>query len=437
MEGLVEMSVGERERLRLVQAIREGRLTQVAAADRLGLSVRQVKRLCRAYRRHGAAGLVSRKRGRRSNRRIAARERRRVIDLVRRRYPDFGPTLAHEYLAEQHGFAHSVETLRQWMIAAGLWQATSVRHRPIHRLRPRREALGELIQIDGSPHAWFEARGPRCCLIVFVDDATGLLQYAQFVPVECTRAYLQALEAYVRCHGRPLALYSDRHTIFTKHNPEDAVPTQFERAARALGIAPILARSPQAKGRVERAFQTLQDRLVKALRLAGLHGLEDANAWLPGFLAHHNARFARPPAHPVDAHRPTDLATQTLHWICEEQHQRTLSRSLSFQYRSQRYVIDTGGAMAYALRQAHVTVCDPGNDQPVVVLHKGKSLPYRKCDTPPPTAERIADDKQISSFLDQLVRAQRHSRASSHKPAPDHPWLGKYRRPSPATIAPS
>jgi hypothetical protein len=197
-----------------------------------------------------------------SNRTIAQAERERVLHLVAQRYADFGPRLAAEYLAEHHGFGHSPETLRGWMIAAGLWKPKRVRARQVHGPRERRCTLGELVQIDGSPHAWFEARSPRCCLVAFIDDATGQLMQARFYPVESTAAYLDSLQRYVTQHGRPLALYSDRHSIFTKHDPEDPQPTQFERALGQLNIESILAYTPQAKGRVERLFQTLQDRLV-------------------------------------------------------------------------------------------------------------------------------------------------------------------------------
>jgi transposase len=294
VEGVLAMSGKERDRLRVIEAVRGKRLRQGEAARRLGLSVRQVKRLVRAHRHAGAAGLVSKRRGRASNRRIGQAEREAVLGCVRARYRDFGPTLAAEYLASYHGFGRSVETLRQWMIEEGLWVAKRQRHQRPFQLRERRACMGEPVQIDGSPHAWLEARGPRCTLIAFVDDATGRLQYARFEPVESTRAYLRGLRAHVARHGRPVAFYSDRHSIFTKHDPEDPTPTQFERAVRDLGIEPILALSPQAKGRGERSFQTLQDRLVKALRLAGIDTLEAAHALLPRLVEHYNARFAKP-----------------------------------------------------------------------------------------------------------------------------------------------
>lgn len=422
MAGMLEMSAKERERWRVIEAVQERRLTQQAAAVRLGLSVRQVKRLCRAYRRRGAAGLVSRRRGRPSNRRIARAEQRRVLSLVRRHYSDFGPTLATEYLAERHRYTHSVETLRQWMIGAGMWQPKPARHAHVHRLRERRARVGELVQIDGSPHAWLESRGPRCCLLAFIDDASGRLQYARLVPVESTRAYLEALQSYVLRYGRPVAFYSDRHSIFTKHDPEDPTPTQLERAVRALDIEPILARTPQAKGRVERAFQTLQDRLVKALRLQGIASIAAANAVLPAFLARYNARFARAAVQPEDAHRPLHRSTEELGWICCEQFRRTLSRSLSCQYRGRLYVIDTAGAAAYHLRGAPLTVCDPGPGGSVVLLHQGQSLPYRCFDKHALPAPRVADDKTLDHLVEEAKRLQR-LRAQRHPPPPNHPWL--------------
>jgi hypothetical protein len=360
----------------------------------------------------GVKGLVSRRRGRPSNRRIAESERQRIVRLVHSHYADFGPTLAGEYLSEHHGYGHSRETLRQWMIGAGLWRPKRVREKRVYQLRERRDRVGELVQIDGSPHAWLEKRGPRLTLIIFVDDASGRVQYGRFEAAETTRAYLRGLRAYVALFGCPVALYSDRHSIFGKHDPEDPEPTQFERAARALEISPILALTPQAKGRVERAFQTLQDRLVKALRLANVCSIEVANAFLPAFLARYNARFAVTPRASADAHRPLEASAQELGWITSEQSTRTLSRSLSCQYRGQLYLIDTGGAPAYHLRGAKITVCDDGPPAPVVLLHRGKPLLYRmfaRPDLPP----RIADDKTLDTMVDEAAhrRAQTPARA--------------------------
>lgn len=412
------MSGKERGRLRVVQAVRARRMKQAEAAAQLGISVRQVKRLVRSYREAGAKALVSKRRGLPSNRRIATRERERILKLVARHYADFGPTLAVEYLRDRHGFTHSVETLRQWLIAAG-------RHRPKRRqrtrpyqLRERRAQAGELIQIDGSPHAWLEERGPRCTLLAFVDDATSRLQYTQFVGAETTRGYLHALRAYALEHGRPAAFYSDRHSIFRKHDPEDPEPTQFERAVRALDIMPILALSPQAKGRVERTFQTLQDRLVKALRLARINSIAAANAFLPTFMTEYNTKFAKPPRADGDAHRPLHVSATELAFITCEQHPRKLSKSLSCQYRGQLYLIQTGASPGYHLRGAAITVCDDGAEQAFALLRAGQPLPFKVF--PRHTLlPRIADDKTVNDMVDTARRKQ----AKAGRPnAANHPW---------------
>ncbi len=421
MEATVTMTRSERERWRVIEAVLEGRLSQAGAGARLQLSVRQIKRLRRRVREQGAAGVVSRKRGAPSNRLIAVAERERVLELVRQHYADFGPTLAAEYLQARHGYAHSTETLRQWMIDAGLWQARRPRRKRVFQLRERRPRLGELVQIDGSPHAWFEQRGPRCCLIAFVDDATGRILYARFVPAETSRAYLQALRCYVRRHGRPVAVYSDRHSIFTKHDPEDPAPTQFERAVRALDIEPILALSPQAKGRVERSFQTLQDRLVKGMRLAGACTLEQGNEVLPSFIERYNERFARVAADPTDAHRPAGCSPDELRWITCEQFSRTLSRSLSCQFRGRLLAIDTAGEPAYHLRGASITVCDDGQPDTIELLHRGKPLVYRAFERGTPLPERVADDKTVDAAVTQALQRQA-SAATPWRPPPNHPW---------------
>lgn len=422
-DGLLAMSTKERERLVVIHAVDEGQLRQGAAAERLGVSVRQVKRLVRAWRSAGAAGLVSKHRGRPSARRIDEQTKQRWIELIRQRYADFGPTLACEHLAEHHAFAHSRETLRGWMIEAGLWKDKPVRRKRVFQLRPRCPAVGELVQIDGSPHAWLEDRAPRCTLIIFVDDATSALRHAQFVPAETTRAYLHGLHGYTERYGLPLALYSDRHSIFGKHDPEDPEPTQFERAVRQLGIEPILALTPQAKGRVERAFQTLQDRWVKALRLAGCASLEQANALLPRLVAQYNRRFAKPAAQPRDAHRGFDGSQQQLSWICSEQYERTLSKSLSCSYRGRLLQVQTDGAIGYHLRGAKVTICEGAAEASLTMLHKGKPLQFKAFERHE-LDDRQADDKTLELRIEQLRRKP----VRPFIPADGHPWRRGYKQ---------
>jgi hypothetical protein len=264
--GNLTMSAKELDRLEILGRVLEHRLTQRKAADQLGLSLRQVERLCRALRRSGAAGLVSRQRGRPSNRRLPAALRERALELVLERYSDFGPPLACEKLTELHGLVVSRETLRGWMIEAGVWIPRSRRPRRVHQPRNRRSALGELVQIDGCDHAWFEGRGPKCTLLVYVDDATSRLMELRFVASESAFDYFTSTRAYLERFGKPVAFYSDKASIFRVASPGNSKRpgvTQFGRALSELNIDIICANTPQAKGRVERSHLTLQDRLVK------------------------------------------------------------------------------------------------------------------------------------------------------------------------------
>jgi transposase len=304
--GVVLMSKRELNRIDILARLESGRLTPAAASELLQVSERQVYRLRRRFRDGGAAGIADRRRGRPSNNRLPEVLRDHAVALVREHYPDFGPTLAAEKLAERHDLRVSRETLRTWMIQAGIWVPRAERRR-FHQPRHRREHLGELIQIDGCEHRWFEDRGPPCTLLVFVDDATSRLMALGFVPSESTFAYFEVLRRDLETHGKPVAFYSDKHSIF-RVSKEDATGgggmTQFGRALAELNIEILCANSSQAKGRVERAHATLQDRLVKELRLAGISDLEAANAFLPGFSASYNTKFARPPARDLDLHRP-------------------------------------------------------------------------------------------------------------------------------------
>lgn len=271
-EETIQLTKKALHRLKVVEAVAEKRLKQGAAAKQLGVATRQIKRLVAAYRREGAAGLVSRRLGQPSNRRLKDAVREQIRALVVERYPDFGPTLAHEKLWEVHRIEVSIETVRQILIELGLWNPKRGKAPRAFQLRERRSRFGELVQIDGSPHDWFEGRGPRCTLIVFIDDATSRLVQLWFVPSETTAAYMLVLRRHLEQFGRPVALYSDRHSIFRIDREDPAngnTRTQFGRALESLEIEGIHARTPQAKGRVERANQTLQDRLVKELRLRG------------------------------------------------------------------------------------------------------------------------------------------------------------------------
>lgn len=286
-------------------------MRQRRAAEVLGLSCRHIKRLVRAWRAEGAAGLRSKRRGRPGNRRCPDTLRKQVLALAADRYAGFGPTLLSEYLAREHALEVSMETLRQWLIQAGHRKTRAQRH-TIHRARSRRPRFGELIQIDGSPHDWLEGRGPRCSMIVFIDDATSKVLYARLVPAETTQAYFDGVAAHLAQHGRSLTYYCDRHSIFRVNlEATEPAPTQFERAMQALDIELICAHSPQARGRVERVHQTFQDRFTKALRVAGIRASTPPmrccnRIWLPTTRASPSrrstprTRIGRSPATPAN-----------------------------------------------------------------------------------------------------------------------------------------
>ena len=424
LEERLLMSSVELDRLGVIRQVVEKRLKQREAASVLGLSVRQVKRLLARYRSEGAAGLVSRHVSRTPTHVIAEEVKAAVLGLLRERYVDFGPTLAREKLVEVHGYGVSVETVRQWMIEAGLWRVKSRRSVTVHQRRLRRACVGELIQADGSDHAWFEGRGPRCTLLVYADDATGGLLLLRFVAAETTRAYMETMHSYVCTYGRPVALYTDKHSIFRVNQAGcEGELTQFTRALRSLDITPIHAHSPQAKGRVERANGTLQDRLVKELRLQGIDDMATANAWLPTFMADYNRRFAVAPASEVDAHRALLHDAGELALVFSVHTSRKLSKNLTFQYRNTEYQL-TAPQPGYRLRGAQVTVCH-GWDDTVTVLREGRRLPFRvlaEGDTPVP----LHDDKTVNAAVDQAGRQQRAR--PRYKPPLDHPWNQMARR---------
>src|SRR6195952_357257 len=278
---VVSMSKQEFSRLEVLLRVQSGQLRIDDGCALIGLKRRQVFRLLAGLKQDGATSLLSKRRGKPSNHRHPAEVRALALLVVRERYADFGPTFAAEKLADHHGCSVSRETLRSWMIADGLWIDRRHRLASPHQPRRRRDCLGELVQIDGSEHAWFEAGGETCTLLAFIDDATSRLMQLRFVASESTFDYFRTTRAYLEAHGKPVAFYSDKHGIF-RVNAKDAVGgdgiTQFGRALSELNIDIICANSPQAKGRVERAFATLQDRLVKELRLAEISSIEAANA---------------------------------------------------------------------------------------------------------------------------------------------------------------
>jgi transposase len=416
---LITASMRELERVKVIEAVTEGRLRCFQAAERLQLSVRQISRLCRRYEAIGPAGLVSARRGRPSNRELSIDLRARAMALVRERYADFGPTLACEKLAECHGIALAKETVRRWMRDAGLWIPRAQRPPKVYQPRARRACLGELIQIDGSDHRWFEDRAPACTLLVYVDDATSRLMHLHFTATESTFSYFEATRAYLERHGKPVALYSDRASVFRSvraHETGRSV-THFGRAMYELNIDTFCANSSSAKGRVERAHLTLQDRLVKELRLRGISTVAAANAYAPAFMAAYNVRFAKTPRSTFDAHRPlrTDEDLDTLLTWRET---RRVTKALTVQYDRVLYLLDdTPGNRRLIHHYIEVWEYPDGR---IEIRAEGRVLPYREYDRLTEVDQgAVIEHKRLSHALQvaQALQAQRDNRRASGSPS--------------------
>src|SRR5277367_5485933 len=333
--GWISMSERDLKRIEVLSDVRTGRRTVAAAAAVLAVSERQAYRLLAKYEDGGGSALIHKARGRQSNRRLNAGIRKYAVELVRTRYADFGPTLATEVLLEKHSLRVGRETLRRWMIAEGLWLSRKQR-RSFHQPRLRREHYGELIQIDGSEHRWFEDRAAPCTLLVFIDDATSKLMQLRFVPSESTDSYFQALRGYLQSHGCPVAFYSDKHSVFRvlrRDAKGGQGMTQFGRALAELNIEILCANSSQAKGRVERVNRTLQDRLVKELRLADISDIDAGNDFLSDFVERLNEKFAIRAARPENLHRPLSVSAGRLNDILCYREQRYIGAQLSFHIR--------------------------------------------------------------------------------------------------------
>ena len=431
--GLITMSLREADRFKVIQATAEGLLPQWRAAERLNLTTRQVRRLVQRWRMDGPTGLLSRQRGQLGHRQLPRMLEAQARALIQAHYADFGPTLACEKLRERHGIDLAKETIRRIMIDAGVWVPRKQRPPKIHQPRSRRACLGELVQIDGSEHAWFEDRAPACTLLVYVDDATSRLMQLLFVPTESTFAYFAATRAYLERHGKPVAFYSDKSSVF-RINARGATVgrdhTQFGRALYELNIESICANSSQAKGRVERMNGTLQDRLVKELRLHNISSLEAANAFAPVFTADFNMRFAKIPRSDFNAHRPV-RSEEDLERIFTWREWRKVSNRLTLQYDRILYLIqDQPEHRSLVHRYVEVAEYPDGR---IELWADGTSLPYVLYDRLSEIDQgAIVENKRLGHVLEvaQQVQAQRDNRRIQALPSrtligqsPRHPEL--------------
>ena len=364
MKWTIQMTQEELKRKTYLDKAIDRRMTQKAAAETLGISERQVRRLIRRYRQDGSKGLVSLQRGKPSNRRLKEELVAQIRQFIHQPImAGFKPTFMREKLAEATGIRVSKETLRQLMIRENLHLAKAQKPKQVHPPRERRDRRGELVQIDGSYHAWLEDRGPKGCLLLLVDDASSEILAGEFVKTESYFSYGELCKRYFQQVGVPAAFYSDRFSVFRDNHPgacrKDSI-TQFQRALNHLGVDLICANSPQAKGRVERANKTCQDRLVNELRLRNICTYAEANAYLPEFIRDYNQRFTVQPTSLLDDHLPLDPQID-LDFIFSIHDSRTLSKDLLLHYAGTTYQVLTKRNPVYlAKREVLVTVNDEG-----------------------------------------------------------------------------
>lgn len=426
----IELSQKERDRLKVLHELQEGHIRQVEAARRLERSDRQVRRLLVRVRAEGDRGVVHGLRGRPSNRKIAEPIQQRALRLLRQPlYAGFGPTLAANHL-QRARMRVSCETVRKWMTAAGLWQPRRRRAGRVHVWRERRAAFGELVIQDSSEHAWLEDRGPKLQLIAIIDDATSRA-WARFAEQDTTEENMRTFEGWLRRWGRPLAVYTDRDSIFQPAGPApvdaqlrgEPARTQFGRALAELDIAWIAAHSPQAKGRIERLFGTLQDRLVKEMRVAGVCTLEQANRFLEiTFLPQWEQRFTVAPRQRGDAHRPLGREHR-LEQILSVRVARTVAPDHTVKWQGQRWGVPREAVCA-GLRRARVEIerrLDGGH----WLRFRGRYLPLVACPAPPPSSTPVS--LRLTGRSNPKPEPKPKPRPK-YTPPPDHPWRKPWKR---------
>lgn len=422
----ITMNIKDTRRIAILDRIKEKTMTQAQAAETLAITTRQVRRLLKRYKDHGAFGVIHKLRGLPANNQADSKLLDSALETIRLKYSDFSVTLAHEKLVELHGFTYSRETLRQAMLAVGAWKVKRKPKVVIHQLRERRQQEGELVQIDGSPHDWFEGRAEYCSLLVFIDDATGKLKYLQFVAHETTEEYFSGTKYYVENNGKPKSLYTDRHSIFRVNSRkkgtasvEDEIgSTQFGRAMDELGIELIFANSPQAKGRVERVNQTLQDRLPKEMRLAGISSWEEGNQFLLQYMEKFNKQFAVAPAISESAHTPL-TPEEKLEEILVQKFTRLLSKTLTISFQNKLYQIRLNpGLNARVLQgQALQVLLDYKGE--VTIVYKGEQLPYKVLAIH--HTAQVVDSKRLNDRVDSLTQKS-PPRNKTYTPSANHPW---------------
>lgn len=422
-EDKVLMSVKELRRLTVIHQVMEKKVRQIEAGRLLGLTDRQIRRIVGRVQREGDCGLAHRSRGKRSNRGIPERRKRQVLELYAKQYSDFGPTLAVEKLWERDRIRISDETLRLWLLEAGITHFRR-RKRPHRAWRERKPHRGELVQVDGSHHVWLEDRGSECVLMAYIDDASNRV-YARFYPYEGTIPAMDSFKRYIRRDGIPMRVYLDKHSTY-KGWAEPSLAeqlagrtskTQFERALEELGVEVIHADSPQAKGRVERLFGTFQDRLIKEMRLANVCNLDEANHFLSGYLPIYNRRFSVQPANDANLHRPIPPGLKLDDILCIRT-ERSLRNDFTVAHNGGLYQIQDRIHAAWVMVEERL-------DGTLRITHQGKRLQYQPI---------------LGRPLRQTTKTtETKPRKPPKPPSPNHPWYRSFKhwreRREPASVS--
>jgi len=413
-EDMIMIRQGELKRLHVIQKVLERVIKQVEAAEILFLSGRQIRRIVKRIRDEGERGVIHKSRGRLSNRRIPHKIKDGVLRLYRAQYKDFGPTLASEKLLERDRIQISDETLRGWLIEAGDWQR--IRKKRKHRQwRERKHHYGEMVQMDGSHHKWFEGRGPECVLMGYIDDATGEV-FGRFYGYEGTMPAMESFKRYIRKRGLPLKVYLDKHSTYkstAKPSIQDELNgveplSEFERALKELGVEVSHAHSPQAKGRIERLFRTFQDRALKEMRLRGIGTIEEGNQFLEGYLPLYNKRFSVCPREKEDFHRPLAKGLDLDAILCIKT-KRALRNDFTVAHNRKLYQVED------AIHASKVMVQDR-IDGSIRIYHKDRALRVKEITTRPLRKKKpLVNQRRIKPYT----------------PPMDHPWrsfkFGKHR----------
>jgi transposase len=408
-KDIIAMTQGDLKRLHVIRKALDKSITQIEAAGIIDVCLRQVQRIVRTVRAEGDEGIIHKSRGRTSNRALPDKLKDKALRLCKEKYNDFGPTLASEKLFEIDKIKINDETLRLWLIEKNI-PYKQRKKRPHRQWRQRKDYFGEMIQMDGSHHDWFEGRGPVCVLMGFIDDATGI-PFARFSSYEGTLSAMDGFKRYIKKRGIPTSVYLDKHSTYKstkKPSIEDELSnieslSQFERALKELGVEVIHANSPQAKGRIERLFNTFQDRLIKEMRLKGIKTMEEANKFLISYLPVYGKRFAVQPANDTDLHRPLPEGINLDKVLCVKT-SRTLRNDYTIAHNAKLYQIEDSLSAKDVIVEERV-------DGSMLITHKNRSLKFKEIITRP------QKEKEIKKEYPLAIRPR-----GIHAPPKDHPW---------------